>query len=150
MMSEQALIKTECVSVNVNSWLTVSFFLYVTRTPTLFTCCYIKVTLKKSKSMISCFPFMSCCFLFVLSLHVLGFDVLSVKVGNLFQMQDRNLWGGSDLSLCSSLFESCDPCCGLCAAHFPPLIFARLPVHHMNTASHSKLVFPECIYYRGT
>lgn len=38
------------------------------------------------------------------------------------------------------------PCCGLWAAFFPPLIFARLPVHHMNTASHSKLVFPERIH----
>lgn len=47
-------------------------------------------------------------------------------------------------------FSSCDPCCGLCAAHFPPLISARLPVHHMNRASHFKLVFPECTHFRRT
>lgn len=75
---------------------------------------------------------------------------MSVKVGNLFQVQDRNLRGCSDLSLCSSLFVSCDPCCGLWAAYFPRHISARLPVHHMNMASQSKLVFPvyECIYLR--
>lgn len=31
--------------------------------------------------------------------------------------------------------------CGLWAAHFPPLISARLPVHHMNMASHFNLYF---------
>ena len=71
---------------------------------------------------------------------------LCVKVGNLFQVQGRNLRGGSDLSLCTSLFVSCDHVVVCERLFFPPLIFARLPVHHMNTASHSKLVFPERIH----
>ena len=58
---------------------------------------------------------------------------------------DRNRRSCSALSTCSSLFVSCDPCCGLWAAYFPPHISARLPVHHMNIANYSELVFPVCV-----
>lgn len=68
---------------------------------------------------------------------------LSVKVGDLFQVQDRNLRGSSDSSMCSSLFVSCDLFVGLWAAYVPPLIFARLPVYHLSMATHAKLIFPE-------
>lgn len=80
------------------------------------------------------------------TMHVSDFDVFAVR--NPFQMQDRNLWSGSGLTLCTSVFRSCDPpqhvVAFLFELRFLFLFFSffSLPVHLMNMATHSKRLFP--------
>lgn len=64
---------------------------------------------------------------------------------------DRNHQNCTDLSLSSSLFVSCDQSCGFVSSVFlsPPFISATFPVHHMNVASHSELVFPGSIWFKN-